>query len=71
MSTALGGAMNIDPYASDSGWVGLARECRVAGRHCINVVLTLAVVVLLSACGQKGPLYLPEPVVDQDRATVD
>ena len=71
MSTALGGPMNIDSSASDSGWVVLARECRVAGRHCINVVLTLAVVVLLSACGQKGPLYLPEPVVDQDRATVD
>jgi len=33
--------------------------------------LALAVVVLLSACGQKGPLYQPESVVDQDRATVD
>jgi hypothetical protein len=71
VSTALGGPMNIDPYASDSGWVGLARECRVAGRFFINVVLILVVVVLLSACGQKGPLYLPEPVVDQDRAIVD
>ena len=71
MSTALGGPMNIDSYASDAGWAGLARECRVAGRFFINVVLILVVVVLLSACGQKGPLYLPEPVVDQDRATVD
>ena len=71
MSTALGGSMNINSYASDSGWVGLTGEWRVAGRYFINVVLALAVVVLLSACGQKGPLYLPEPVVDQDRATVD
>ena len=63
--------MNIDSYASDSGWVGLARECGAAGQFFINVVLILVVVALLSACGQKGPLYLPEPVVDQDRATVD
>ena len=71
MSTALGGPKNIDSYALDSGWAGLSGEWRVAGRYFINVVLALAVVVLLSACGQKGPLYLPEPVVDQDRATVD
>lgn len=63
--------MKTDSYASDSGWVGLARECGAAGQFFINVVLILVVVVLLSACGQKGPLYLPEPVVDQDRATVD
>lgn len=63
--------MNIDSYASDSGWVGLVRECGAAGQFFINFVLILVVVVLLSACGQKGPLYLPEPVVDQDRAIVD
>ena len=63
--------MNINSYASDSGWAGLTGEWRVAGGYFINVVLALAVVVLLSACGQKGPLYLPESVVDQDRATVD
>ena len=63
--------MNINSYASDSGWARLTRERRVAGRYFINVVLALAVVVLLSACGQKGPLYQPESVVDQDRATVD
>ncbi|MFI4917920.1 MAG: lipoprotein [Legionellales bacterium] len=28
---------------------------------CIAVVL-LACVALLSSCGQKGPLYLPEPI---------
>ena len=63
--------MNINSYAPDSGWAGLTGEWGVAGRYFINVVLALAVVVLLSACGQKGPLYLPESVVDQDRATVD
>ena len=71
MSTAIGGSVNINSYASDSGWAGLTVEWRVAGRYFINVVLALAVVVLLSACGQKGPLYQPESVVDQDRATVD
>ena len=71
MSTALGGSMNINSYAPDSGWARLTGELRVAGRYFINVVLALAVVVLLSACGQKGPLYHPESVVDQDRATVD
>ena len=63
--------MKFNAYPSDSGWAGLTGEWRVAGRYFINVVLALAVVVLLSACGQKGPLYLPESVVDQDRATVD
>ena len=66
MSTALGGPMKMD-----SGCLWVPGECPVAGRFFINAVLVLAVVVLLSACGQKGPLYIPEPVVDQDRATVD
>ena len=63
--------MKFNAYPSDSGWAGLTGEWRVAGRYFINVVLALAVVVLLSACGQKGPLYHPESVVNQDRATVD
>ena len=63
--------MKFNAYPSDSGWAGLTGEWRVAGRYFINVVLALAVVVLLSACGQKGPLYHPESVVDQYRAPVD
>ncbi len=55
----------------DSGCLWVVRGCPVAGRFFINAVLVLVVVVLLSACGQKGPLYIPEPVLDQDRATVD
>jgi|GEM_PF-1616658 len=35
------------------------------------VILVLGTGSMLSACGQKGPLYLPDPATEQQEATKD
>lgn len=32
--------------------------------HIRLVLLTLTIILLISSCGQKGPLYLPSPEKD-------
>lgn len=34
----------------------------------LAVIVTLGVGQLLAACGQKGPLYLPEEAADNEQA---
>ncbi|WP_313957281.1 LPS translocon maturation chaperone LptM [Sedimenticola selenatireducens] len=35
------------------------------------VILVLGTSSMLSACGQKGPLYLPDPATEQQEKTKD
>ena len=36
--------------------------------RCVNKITLLALATLLSACGQTGPLYLPEPAANEEPA---
>jgi len=42
-------------------------ESHTMGR-CVNKIALLALATLLTACGQTGPLYLPEPAVNEEPA---
>ena len=36
--------------------------------RCVNKITLLALATLLIACGQTGPLYLPEPAATEEPA---
>lgn len=42
-------------------------ESHTMGR-CVNKITLLALVTLLAACGQTGPLYLPAPAASEEPA---
>ena len=42
-------------------------ESHTMGR-CVNKMTLLALATLLTACGQTGPLYLPEPAANEEPA---
>ncbi|MEP4486626.1 MAG: lipoprotein [Halioglobus sp.] len=39
--------------------------------RCVHKITPLALAMLLTACGQTGPLYLPAPTASEKPATID